>query len=53
MSTILSCDKIIVLEDGKIAEMGSHEELLARKGKYYNLWKSQTLEAREVEEEVS
>jgi len=53
LSTILSCDKIIVLEDGKIAEMGSHEELLARKGKYYNLWKSQTLEAREVEEEVS
>lgn len=53
LSTILSCDKIIVLEDGKIAGMGSHEELLARKGKYYNLWKSQTLEAREVEEEVS
>ena len=53
LSTILSCDKIIVLEDGKIAEMGSHQELLARKGKYYNLWKSQTLEAREVEEEVS
>jgi ATP-binding cassette subfamily B protein len=53
LSTILSCDKIIVLQDGEIAEIGSHQELLALQGKYFNLWKSQTLDGIEMEEEVS
>ncbi len=53
LSTILSCDKIIVLQDGEISEMGSHEELLTIQGRYYNLWKSQTIGGLEMEEEVS
>ena len=41
MSTIKSADNIIVLEDGKIAEQGNHEQLLQNKGVYYNLIKRQ------------
>ena len=42
LSTIRSADNIIVLEDGKISEHGTHDELLNAKGKYYDLWKVQT-----------
>lgn len=35
------CDRILVFEDGKVAEQGSHEELLARKGIYAEMWKVQ------------
>ncbi len=38
LSTIQHSDKIIVLSHGKIIEEGSHEELLEKKGKYYNLY---------------
>lgn len=38
LSTIVDADQIIVLDDGKIVERGSHEELLAQKGYYYNLY---------------
>lgn len=35
------CDRILVFEDGKVAEQGSHEELLAMKGIYAEMWKVQ------------
>lgn len=41
LSTIRDADKIIVLDDGKIREAGNHDELLAQKGVYYNLYMSQ------------
>lgn len=41
LSTLLSMDRIILLEQGRIAEDGSHEQLLALKGKYWHLWSSQ------------
>jgi ATP-binding cassette, subfamily B, bacterial len=41
LSTVKKADKIVVLENGKIAEEGNHEQLTVRKGKYYNLVKNQ------------
>ncbi len=41
LSTIRKMDRIVVLEDGKIAEIGTHGELLKKKGIYSKLWKSQ------------
>ena len=41
LSTIQSCDKILVMHKGRIAEEGSHQELLARGGLYYKLYKLQ------------
>lgn len=41
LSTIKSADQIIVLDRGKIFEKGSHEELMAKKGRYYNMYKTQ------------
>lgn len=38
LSTIRNADCIVVLEHGKIIEKGSHEDLLAKKGKYYQLY---------------
>lgn len=37
LSSVESCDKIVLLEDGKIIEEGSHNALLEQKGKYYQL----------------
>jgi ATP-binding cassette subfamily B protein len=42
LSTIQKMDRIIVLEDGKIAEQGSHKELLAKNGTYAKLWAHQS-----------
>lgn len=41
LSTIRDCDKIMVVEDGQIVEVGDHEELIRLKGNYYNLYMSQ------------
>ncbi|MBI2852689.1 MAG: ABC transporter ATP-binding protein [Chloroflexi bacterium] len=40
LSTVTNADRIIVLEHGKIAEMGTHQELLDKKGVYYNLFET-------------
>jgi ATP-binding cassette subfamily B protein len=41
LSTIMHADRIYVLEKGVVAEMGSHESLLAEKGLYYAMWRQQ------------
>jgi ATP-binding cassette subfamily B multidrug efflux pump len=41
LSTIRDCDKIMVIDDGRIVEGGTHEELIVLKGLYYNLYMSQ------------
>lgn len=41
LSTIKNADKILVMHEGRIAEQGKHEELLAKKGRYYEIYKSQ------------
>jgi len=42
LSTIAHADVIIVMQEGKIIEKGTHEELLTHGGQYYNMWKQQT-----------
>ena len=44
LSTIRNADNIIVIEDGKIIEQGTHEELLELKGYYYNTLNAQSKE---------
>ncbi len=42
LSTVQKMDRIVVLDDGKIVEEGSHKQLLARKGTYAKLWAHQS-----------
>lgn len=42
LSTIMKCDKICVIEQGEIIEMGTHDELMDKEGRYYQLWENQT-----------
>ncbi|KXT76478.1 ABC transporter ATP-binding protein [Streptococcus sp. DD12] len=44
LSTIQEADRILVLRDGQIVEQGNHQELLADRGFYYNLYNSQFAE---------
>lgn len=44
LSTVKKADKIIVLKDGEIVEMGTHEELFAKKGLYYHLCSVQLID---------
>lgn len=41
LSTIAGADNILVLDNGKIIESGKHDELIEKKGKYFNMWSAQ------------
>ncbi len=44
MSTVVHADKIVVLAEGRVAEEGTHRELLARQGRYWRMWRYQHAE---------
>ena len=46
LSTIVTSDRILYIHQGRIAEMGTHRELIAKKGLYYNLYRNQYIEAQ-------
>ena len=48
LSTIMHADVIYVLEKGKIAESGSHDELVEKRGLYYAMWRQQIGERRDM-----
>ncbi|HMR85591.1 MAG TPA: ABC transporter ATP-binding protein, partial [Niabella sp.] len=49
LSTIMHADRIYVLERGEVAETGSHEDLIEKKGLYYAMWRQQIGERRKAE----
>lgn len=46
--SLMSFDKILVLDNGRLAEQGTHDELLALQGIYHQLYQAQQLESREA-----
>jgi len=42
LGTVMTADKIFVLEAGKLVEEGTHNELIAKKSKYAKFWDTQT-----------
>ncbi|MGE5190426.1 MAG: ABC transporter ATP-binding protein [Gemmatimonadota bacterium] len=49
LASLARCDRILVMEEGRIAEQGTHDELLSRRGAYFDLYSRQML-SRELEE---
>ena len=48
VSTIKNADKIIVLDNGEIAEQGTHDFLMDKKGLYFDLYEKQLLEEQQL-----
>jgi len=52
LSTIVNSDQIVVLDQGQVVEMGTHQELLDKEGKYSNLWRHQQETDRKQEKKA-
>ena len=53
LSTIVESDLIVMLEGGRIIEMGTHEELLHKRGSYFELYKNQFLAEKEQQYSIA
>ena len=53
LSSTCFCDRILFIKDGKIAESGTHEELMAQKGAYYRMYQIQSYYYKETEVAVN
>jgi ABC-type multidrug transport system fused ATPase/permease subunit len=42
LQSIVNCDRILYIDHGSVTEEGSHQQLLAKKGQYFQLWQDQT-----------
>ena len=49
LSTIRRADRILVIEDGRVTEQGSHDELISARGHYYSLYTQQFRQEQELE----
>jgi ABC-type multidrug transport system fused ATPase/permease subunit len=52
LSTIRRADMIVVLEKGRVAEIGNHNQLIAKRGTYWQMIESQSLGLVEEQEET-
>lgn len=54
LATVKDCDNIIVMDQGKIVEQGTHNDLIEKKGRYYQLWEMQqgNFKVKEEKEQV-
>jgi ATP-binding cassette, subfamily C, bacteriocin exporter len=43
LTTVMNCDSIFVMEQGKVVQQGTHEQLLAQDGLYSEMWKGMTV----------
>ncbi len=48
ITTLMAADQILVLEDGAVVEQGTHEQLLAKKGRYYRIYQLQVSQGEEA-----
>ena len=49
LSTASRCDNIAVIHEGRVAEIGSHEDLLKKEGMYAAMWDAQLKDSEETE----
>ena len=47
LTTIINADRILVIDQGRIVEMGSRTDLLARQGLFFDLYQAQSLESEQ------
>lgn len=50
LSTVMDADKIVVLEQGRVVEQGTHHQLLQQNGRYWQLWQHQQQEDKQDKE---
>lgn len=48
LSSTRFCDRILFIKDGAVAESGTHEELMAKKGSYYRMYQTQSMYYKEM-----